>query len=388
MLSTPTSTLTTVGNTLTPMPTDTPVPTPTDTPVPTPTDTPVPAPTDTPAPAPTVQPTQKPVSTAIPTVPIQNLPPANGGGIFPATTPTPTPKATAKATATPTMSAVVTPTATTVANTANVSDQGKQEGSGIGTAIIPVAIGSVLLLLIGGLTCFLFLRKPSSKQLAYARASLRANAQPSRLNQKGPNAAFAIPHVEQQAAFAASMPDVLPVQPASPTIQVPASSNRAVMLTPPPSFASGPQQQTIEMPTGPQQALLPTTPPAFINGPQQTIAQLSAGENKTYTPSNLKPITTSLPRQIPGSTQENPISTSDMSPLPMDNFDLSQILPQDKESIDSNWSAPARAHSPLAFSPLIAPNIQDDPVLETIMRQAQMGLYALPNPETTDKKDI
>lgn len=383
VLSALTSTPAIVTDTPTPAPTDTPTPPPTDTPVP-PTPTPVPpTPTDTPAPQPTAKPTQKPVSTAIPTMPVQNPPPANGGGIFPATTPTPKAKATAKATATPTTPAEVTPTPTTVANTASSSNQGKQEGSGIGTTIIPVAIGSVLLLLIGGLTCFMFLRKPNSQQLAYARVPLRSAAQPSWLNQKGPNATFAAPRAEQQAAFAASIPNVLPTGPAIP---MPASSNRATTPTPPPSFASGPQQ-AIAMPTGPQQALLPTTPPAFVSGPQQAITQSAASENKTYTPSNLKPITTSLPKQISGPMQNNPISTSDMSPLPLDNFDLSRILPQDKEGLNSNWPAPVRADSPLAFSPLIAPNIQDDPVLETIMRQAQMGLYALSNPETTDKED-
>ncbi|GCE20340.1 hypothetical protein KDK_41400 [Dictyobacter kobayashii] len=133
------------------------------------------------------------------------------------------------------------------------------------------------------------------------------------------------------------------------------------------------------MASGPQKAI-PPTPPLFT-GPQQAIAQPAENINNIYMPSDLKPITTSLPEQIAGSTQKNPISTSDMSPLPLDNLDLSQVLPKDDEGKGMFWQTPAASPGALAFSPLIAPNIQDDPVLETIMRQAQMGLYALPNPE-------
>ncbi|WP_126597274.1 hypothetical protein [Dictyobacter aurantiacus] len=368
------------------VPTDTPTPAPVATPTPVPTQPPAPTPTPVPAPKPTPQ----PVPPGVPTVTVPGLPPSNGGGFVPGVTPVPFPspsptaKATPRATATPTLPAEATPTAPGVDsasnNTNNISNQGKQEGSGIGTAIVPVAIGSVLLLLIGGLTCFMFLRKPNTQQLAYARVPLRTTGRPAWFNQQGSNAPFATPMpiptpvVAPQTAFAAaSIPDVLPMSPAGPPISMPTHTNRtAVTPTQLPSFASGPQARAT-VPTGLQPDLLPATPPIFGDGPQP--------ENRVYTPSDLKPITTSLPEQVTRPAQNNPISTSDMSPLPLDNFDLSQVLPQDNSGPDHNQTISPPEEGPLAFAPLIAPSIQDDPVLETIMRQAQMGLYALPNPE-------
>lgn len=278
--------------------------------------------------------------------------------------------------------------ATSTSTNNSISNQGKQEGSSIGTTIVSVAIGSVLLLLIGGLTCFMFLRKPGAQQLAYARVPLRATGRPDWFNQRSANSPFATPIPAQmpapvmkpQAAFvAASIPDVLPMSPAGPPISMPAHANRAVITpTSPSAFASG-SQPTVTMPTGLQPDLLPATPAAF-GGKLQP-------ESEAYTPSNLKPITAPLPKLVTEPAQHNPISTSDMRPLPLDNFDLSQVLPQDNNGPANNQMLPTPAEESQAFSPLIAPSIQDDPVLETIMRQAQMGLYALPNPETPGSEE-
>ncbi|GCE27864.1 hypothetical protein KDA_33480 [Dictyobacter alpinus] len=359
-----------------PTPTDTPTPVPpTDTPVP-PTATPVP-PTATPVP-PTAVPTQKPVPTQVPTVipptvPVQpTAPPVDagtGGNVIPTVTPTQKASATPKPTATPTPEAGVTPTATPAIGGGHVADPATTQGSGMSGALVPLAIGgTVFLLLIVGLISFMFLRKPKSQPRAYSRFPRATAGGAAWLNRPDPNASFALPGAEpQQAAFASPM-QMNMAQTVGPAIAMPTSTHKMTPPTPlpPPMF------------TGPQQAITPTPPPPMVTGPQQAIA--SAAAEPGYMPSDLRPITSALPQQVTAATQKNPISTSDMSPLPLDNFDLSQILPERKgnNGIQRDASGKER-ETPISFSPLVAPNVQDDPVLETIMRQAQMGLYALPD---------
>ena len=61
-------------------------------------------------------------------------------------------------------------------------------------------------------------------------------------------------------------------------------------------------------------------------------------------------------------------------------FDLEKLFPGNgrirQEHSTANPDAQGSAQIPVF--PLVPPSIQDDPVLETIMRQAQMGLYAQP----------
>ncbi|GER89275.1 hypothetical protein KDW_34370 [Dictyobacter vulcani] len=228
-------------------------------------------------------------------------------------------------------------------------------------------------MLITGLIAFMFLRKQKPQRISYARFA-RPAAQPTPwLNRADPDATFVLPGVEQQAAFAVSAQMNMPMQPAGPVIAMPTGSHKALTPTPPPLFND--PHRTISMPTGPQQAITPASKEA----------------DPGYMPGALQPITSPLPGQIAATPRKNPVSTSDMSPLPLDNFDLSQVLPKEVADKDIQWNAPGKEkEQPISFSPLIAPNVQDDPVLETIMRQAQMGLYALPNQdptETTDSND-
>jgi hypothetical protein len=125
--------------------------------------------------------------------------------------------------------------------------------------------------------------------------------------------------------------------------------------------------------TSPALNMMPMSPPPAM---QPYLGMGLLGE--TYLPSDLRPLTSALPKQLSqqpaGQTQLNPIS-SDMRPLLPDSFDLTQILgTQDQQA---NTPAPSRTQPSL---PIVPPSIQDDPVLETIMRQAQMGLYAHPVP--------
>jgi hypothetical protein len=115
---------------------------------------------------------------------------------------------------------------------------------------------------------------------------------------------------------------------------------------------------------------------------QSKQAQIQAADTgPAYTPGNLHPITTSLPKQqVSNRPQKNPISTGDMSPLPLDSFDFTQILRENAQNPQQETLlSPAQTTNKSQAAPaVLAPDIQDDPVLATIMRQAQMGLYALP----------
>jgi hypothetical protein len=79
-----------------------------------------------------------------------------------------------------------------------------------------------------------------------------------------------------------------------------------------------------------------------------------------------------------------------MSPLPLDAFDppydsTKSIEPehtQDKPVIEINPSI-ATPMSVAAETPSMQlPDIADDPMLENVMRQAQLGLFVIPKPET------
>jgi hypothetical protein len=118
--------------------------------------------------------------------------------------------------------------------------------------------------------------------------------------------------------------------------------------------------------------------------------------NQTYMPTDLQPITAA---QIPVAppNMKNSAPAKDMRPLSLDSLDFATVLEQvDKGQSLPNLFQPSDSttqaaqylmQSPQAPDPVITnaplqnivlPDIQGDPILETIMRQAQMGLYAAP----------
>jgi len=125
----------------------------------------------------------------------------------------------------------------------------------------------------------------------------------------------------------------------------------------------------------------------------------------TYTPSDLRPVTTAFPQQMltmrSNGVADYPLN-GDLRLLPIDSLDLSLEVTRAIET-NGNGQMPLLSNTPTALidtptssmpsSPPIsrvlpvppmliqAPSVKDDSVLETVMRQAQMGLFALPGRE-------
>lgn len=231
--------------------------------------------------------------------------------------------------------------------------------------VMPIVFGLVCAVLISALLGFFFLRKQKgSKPLPFSTFSqaLAQTAQPAPwLNQS--SAAFAGPAMDRYVA-------------ANEQTQMQQVSS----LTPPP-----PAAMAIPMPSNTQKRTVvsPTPGPVLNQSGFETIPFPSS--------SDLRPLTTPLPTQGGNFPQKNPVSTSDMSPLRLDNLDFATILSPEvpaNERSESLWDTPTNAgKNPLAASSLIAPSIQDDPILETIMRQAQMGIYAIADKDPANPSD-
>jgi hypothetical protein len=108
-------------------------------------------------------------------------------------------------------------------------------------------------------------------------------------------------------------------------------------------------------------------------------------------------MTMNLASQIPNVQASDRMfypSTSDMNPLPLDAFDLpynptqpmtseptpeKPVLLPEKE-VDPSIAAPMQ-NAPTATAatvPVQLPDVADDPILESVMRQAQLGLFVTP----------
>lgn len=235
--------------------------------------------------------------------------------------------------------------------------------------IIPIVLGLVMAILISIVLAFIFLRKPKGyKPLPFSTYSQSRSqtAQPSPwLNQANANAAFAAPGRDYVGAAAAAANEQTQIQPA----------------------AFGILPAAIPMPSTTQKR--PVVSSAARASFNQTGKQSSFDTIPYYAPSgDLRPITTPLPTPGVAFTQKDPVSTSDMSPFPLDNLDFATILSQDNAHDEALRDAPTQTGKyPLVASSLIAPSIQDDPILETIMRQAQMGIYAIADKYPSDPSD-
>ncbi len=137
---------------------------------------------------------------------------------------------------------------------------------------------------------------------------------------------------------------------------------------------------------------MPETLPMLGSTPPMPFPQVA------YTPSDLRPITSAFPQQMLTMSSSNGASLAqngDLVPLPMDTLNLppqsSRARAATKNGQKPTTPAPSAAlmdslipsmPSPLPIVPvpplaIQPPSIQEDPVLEEVMRQAQTGLFAL-----------
>lgn len=396
-------------------PTSPPTPTPTPTPIislptiipPSPTPT-KPQPTATPKPTPTQAPIRQP------TVPMfQPTPTIAAGGIIPPgflptttdtppTKPKPTPGKTPTTTATPTATASANSTATTPTK----ADPTQTTAGGMNPLVMPIAIGSGIAVLASTFLGIFFLKRPKSNRPApfstTFNQTLAQTAKPAPwLNQSNANAAFVMPGGDHLV----SANEQIQAQAATSAISMSANQQKT-NTPPPPSVFTGPQK-AIAMPSSTQKTAAVTHSSTFT-GPQRAIAMPSITQKRKSVSakpapsfsagivealpypisSNPRPVTAPLAQPGAAFTQKNPVSTSDMNPFPLDNLDFSNMLPQTNRRHDSLWDAPTTTgKNQQPFSPLSAPSIQDDPILETIMRQAQMGIYAIADKSPSDPSD-
>jgi len=313
---------------LVPLDTTTPIATPTPTPAPTPTPTPAPGPTQPPQATPI--PPVGPIPTDVPSVPIDGTP----------VDATPTPTSTPGSATPTTVVAISTATATVaVSTTPPLLQSADNKGINALTLSLALGVGAPLLLISGG-TFWLLLRW----QINRRRLVLDMPAQASPW----------ISSYEMQSSFYALQ-----------------SASGAVNSIIPSTGASG---VSISAP--------PTQP--------------------TYTPSDLRPVTMAFPQQMltmhSNGIADYPLN-GDLRPFPIDSLDLSLEVTRAIES-NGNGHMPLLPNSPTALidiptsfmpsSPPISqaipalprigqpPSIKDDSVLESVMRQAQLGLFALP----------
>ncbi len=393
--------------------------TPTPTPIiilPSPSPSPSPAPTPTKAPQPTATPRPTPTQAPItqPTTPVfQPTPTIAAGGIIPpgflptATDtppkkPTPTPGKTPTPTATPTATASANSTATAPTK----EDPTPTTAGGMNPLVMPIAIGAGIAVLASIFLGIFFVKRSNNNRPAPFSTPfnqrLAQTAKPAPwLNQSNANAAFVIPGGDHLI----SANEQIQAQAATSAISMPASQQKT--NTPPPlSVFTGPQR-AISMPSNTQKTAAVTYAAPFTS-PQRAIAMPSNTQKRKSVSakpapsfsagivealpypisSNPRPVTTPLAQPGAAFSQKNPVSTSDMNPFPLDNLDLSNMLPQTNRRNDSLWDAPTTTgKNPRPVSPISAPSIQDDPILETIMRQAQMGIYAIADKSPSDPSD-
>jgi hypothetical protein len=123
-----------------------------------------------------------------------------------------------------------------------------------------------------------------------------------------------------------------------------------------------------------------------------------------YRPGDLRPMTMALPKQIVNQQPSNPApypATSNMNPLPLDALDLAcsstkpmelghtadkpPITPAEPHSSPEQNSSTGLENTPMSATIETPPaqllDVAGDPLLENVMRQAQLGLFVTPGHE-------
>ncbi|WP_201371421.1 hypothetical protein [Ktedonobacter robiniae] len=402
-----------------------PDPTPTDTPTPTP--SPSPSPTATPTKAPTRVPTQQPQPTLPP--PLPPPPPVQA-------TATPTVQATATATAMPTAQATQpdSPTPTAVAQPATTSNENDKGGDNGTSMLLPIGGGIGFMVIIGASVVSILLMKRKQDQKAGLAQQMPRNVpwiDPQEGNvvfgpMSGTPASPAVNNILQNifaepngAAFSNNAPGMQ--QPGFMSSMVPPTQPRLYPNNGPMSDMVPPTQPRVN----PNSGLIPAMPtridPAIptpggtgntnpfatiamsnTEGTQPRLAAISAGASPSgayptvtmdgvngtgpypvVPPTGPQTVAPSQPLaslQHPGQVaniQQPPIHpyniAGNFQPLSMD------LPPELKASLENQQRPPKPSQGPLSFS-----GLQDDPFLEEMMQQAQMGIFVMPNQEKTN----
>lgn len=413
-----------------PTPTDTPAPTPTNTPVPTPTNTPTPKPTKTATPWPTATATHAATATptagstpsatataqATSTASAGLLPTTPAQGVPPAINTTPTQVTTPAASNTPTTSNTPTDTSTdTSTPTTNQTTPASQPNKGsLASTLLPVGGLSVMVLAAAGVLTGLEVRRRQNAKrsglsspgfmqqdaqnlwMNSGNAEMLYNqqaAQPPMSNMPAPS----MEELMQQPLGAFLGANMLTPDGMSP----PAPSNTGSMqrLEPQPfSYTTGSIQtvasqepfpyETTPMQTS-QQPFYSTDPMQMspADSPMQASAPMQAFHPIQMSPTG--PLQHSAPMPTFSPIQMSPIVSSASLPA-IPTPETTQYAPHgDMMPLDMDFPEPVAAslerETPHPKKVPSMQGVQDDPVFESIMRQAQMGIFVLLDQEPSKK---
>ncbi len=347
-----------------PTPTSTssdPTPTPSSGSTPTPTDTPVPtkAPTPTDTPVPTKVPTPIPTKIAHPTA-IPTATPVTGANLpVPASTPTPSQSITPTVTTTaktpaPTTTPVATATHSTDTSTTKTANNTRNQNSSSGM-LLPISIaGFTVLVAVGLLATLQVRRRQAQKKGALSPLAAQSSVQPQPWSSQGnADGQFGPPAIAPEFANTLLQPDSVPpamhdaMQQADYTYvaEAPVSALNMVAQSSP-SLPDAIPQHLASL----ADANVVPLPPSPSSSSSQVLLSASPEADPD-----------ALPYQAP-----------DMQPLTMN-------LPEDVIS--------DLERKKTKTLPLQQEGLQDDPFLEAMMRQAQMGLFVLPDKEPQESQE-
>ncbi len=330
----------------TPTPTPNPTPTPTPNPTPTPTPNPTPTSTSNPTPTPTLTSNPSPISTATQPSKVQVRPKPSQvvpsistltAGMSPTAT-TVTVPASASVTV-----VTVNPNQATVTRTDTIPANQQLPGAadtGSSMLISSLSVGAVLFLLVGAILWFLWRRQRNQCEpgqqgiLGYAQASRWISGRELRSN-------IDVPQYEAS------------------TVVVPQVSGGSGVL---------PLLEGTQSMSSPQSAYAPNNPQPMMNTFQQQMFTMTSNSRTNYPQNNIfrPPLMDSLnqPHRLTetrDSNKDGQMSLLANSPTPLRDTPT-QFMP----------SSHLLPEAPL-------PSVEDDPMLGTVMRQAQMGLFTLPD---------
>jgi hypothetical protein len=389
----------------TPTPTNTPAPTPTPTPKPAPTPTPTntpaptPTPTDTPTPAPTIPPVT--VITAVPTanVPNVSISPTSQAVIFPAgQQPTPAPQSNKPNAPTPTPSAHATapaspyPTNSTSnpddsATSPSISHTNTQKSS-LSTIFLPIAAIAGIIGIAAAALIAIEMRKRQRLQLQQQSNTSNNNAASFQQAGQGSFPPYAMQaNAMMNASFVPPSSSSIPPAMAPFYNQAEGQYDQNV-----PNENQGNYEQNFPQEQGAydqnnygQGEVYENMPPAMraamgnstvsSSTPPAWMQELSAEDPEQH----YQTLLSNTPIYEQGQNQ-NPDSFPQPAPFEP-SFPSERQAPNSDPLLQPNVSAALAAsgfHAPQS-QPEGGPTSQSDPFLEAIMRQAQMGIFALPD---------
>jgi hypothetical protein len=353
-----------------PTPTSTssnPTPTPNTGSTPTPTATPTKAPTPTNTPTPVNTPTPIPTKTALPTAIPKATPITGVNQPVPGSTSTPSQSITSTVTATtktPVATNTPVPTATspTKTSTSKTAHNGQNQNTSSGM-LLPIGIAGFTVLIAVGLLATLQIRRRQDQQKgALSPLAAQSSVQVHPWSSQGnPEGQFGPPAMDPEFANTILQPDAaLPamqdaMQQADYTYMADArAENLHTVAQPSPSMPDA-----IPQPSFADANIVPT--PSSPSSPYAT----APAQDAILSPSQVVP-------SLSPDLDAPPYMAPDMQPLTMN---LPEDVINDLERKKTKTL------------PLQQEGLQDDPFLEAMMRQAQMGLFVLPDKEAQEAKE-